>query len=317
LPQLMEFYGGKVIYDCHPRLENMMQRSLPGLTVYPTRKIIDKPLDWVADEKPHFKVPLGNLPSFFIKEEADFPKVPYLLSRKDLVEEYKEWLELAGPGPYIGIAFIGGHKRTRKDLRSLFLDQWGPIFKAMPNATYISLQYTDHMDLIRSAAEEFGVTVHHWPEVVESARWERYEVVRDDGKVVGSYQEKDHAKSVKSTMPGAKIVHYTGPGFDYDETLALAEAIRQKHGSIVSVNTTLVHLCGAAGIPVHVLTPHKCAWRYGLTREDMVWYLPGLILQYRQTEDLDWGPALDVVADRLKQRYTQKIKKAKTGKLPC
>ena len=59
---------------------------------------------------------------------------------------------------------------------------------------------------------------------------------------------------------------------------------------IISVNTSLVHACGAYGVTCWTLTPSKPAWRYGLTGREMPWYGPW-VQQMRQTGD-DWGPVL-------------------------
>lgn len=281
-----------IILDVHPRLVGMFRRAFPDLRVFPTRKIIHRPVDWLADHTVHYKVAIGNLGSLFRKKEADFPRKAYLTPDREKVEEYKQWLKLAGPGPYIGLGWVGGHKKTRKDLRCVSLETLKPIFDAFPDATYISFQYTEHgSEDTKAFYNKHGIKIFHWPEVVEATRWDSW-WVRDE-----KFDTKDEAKlfCARAGISSDEIEHAPGPGFDYDETAALAAAIFESNGTIVSVNTSLVHLCGAMGWPIKTLTPSKPAWRYNMTRDDMVWY-PN-VKQYRQ-QGTDWTPAVQqAVAD--------------------
>ena len=282
-------YFKEVILDVHPRLENMMRRAYPSTTVYPTRKIWDRPCDWVDKEKPDFKVAAGTLPRFFRKTEEDFPKRPYIAPPQDMVDEYKEWLGLLGPAPYIGLSWIGGHKRTRKDLRAIGLKAWMPLFQAFPDATFISLQYSEHGRHDTAALfEETGIRVHHFPEVTEAKYWERYHVKTPEGEIIETFRDKDEMKAYLHHHQGMGLEweHVPGPAYDMDEIGALAMAIHQQGGLIITVNNSLVHHCGVMGVDCFTATPSAPAWRYGLTRDDMVWYGP-VIRQFRQKPDED------------------------------
>lgn len=301
IKEAVERFEGEVIFDCHPRLEGMFRRAMPELKIYPTRKIIAEPVSWIEKEAPiHYKCPIFNLGQFFRKTEADFPKKAYLTPDREKVEEYKEWLQLIGPGPYIGVSWVGGHKKTRKDLRAIPLKQWKPVFDKNPG-TYISLQYTDHgRDDTKQFLKDTGIKVHHFEELTESAYWERWDLMKGDERL-GRYHEKDHAKSAKKQLhdKNVEIVHHIGPGYDYDETFALVSAIVELGGTICSVNTSLVHLMGAAGYKAFVATPAKPAWRYGLTRDDMVMYPSNSVSQYRQQENTKeaWEPVIETIAN--------------------
>ena len=280
----------QVILDVHPRLINMFQRAFPQLDMYPTRKIWDKPVDWADKYKIDYKVPMGNLGAFLRKKESDFPRKPYISALKEKVEEYKEWLKLLGPGPYIGLGWVGGHKKTRKDLRAIKLEEWQPLFDAFPDATFISFQYTDHgREDTKRLYEEKGIRVWHFPEVMESALWERW-IYKDI-----TFKDKEDMKAwaKQNGVNTEDVKHFTGPGYDYDEVAAMAQAVHDLGGTIATINTSLVHLCGSMGLPIFVATPSRPAWRYGLTRKDMVWYPKDSIHQFRQKDD-DWS---DVVKD--------------------
>jgi len=88
---------------------------------------------------------------------------------------------------------------------------------------------------------------------------------------------------------GIRVHHWPEAIDDYDETAALAAAL----DGIVSVCTAIVHLGGALGRPVWVLTPRVPEWRYGAAGDRIAWY-PSVRL-IRQTVTGEWGPVLDVI----------------------
>ena len=91
------------------------------------------------------------------------------------------------------------------------------------------------------------------------------------------------------------VVHVQEAASDLDEQVAFAAAC----DLVVTVNQTLVHLSGAAGLKTWTLTPSRPAWRYGLTGETMIWY-PS-VRQWRQAKDEPWSEVIKRVANELKQ----------------
>lgn len=86
---------------------------------------------------------------------------------------------------------------------------------------------------------------------------------------------------------GAPLLHWLEAHGDLDETAALLCAL---DGS-VAVTSTVVHLGGALGRPVCVLTPSATTWRYLSEGGRLPWY-PSVRL-FRQAQDEAWR---DVVA---------------------
>jgi len=86
---------------------------------------------------------------------------------------------------------------------------------------------------------------------------------------------------------GIDLAHYPEVIPDYDETAALVCAL----DGVITVCTSIVHLTGALGRPVHVLVPNVPEWRYGVHGETMPWY-PSATL-YRQGADEPWSVPVD------------------------
>lgn len=97
----------------------------------------------------------------------------------------------------------------------------------------------------------------------------------------------DHCRRATGDAPW----HWPAALDDYDETAALVAAL----DLVVSVCTAVVHLSGALGKPVWVLTPAVAEWRYMSAGSSLPWY-PSARL-FRQTRAGDWTPVLGAVAE--------------------
>jgi tetratricopeptide (TPR) repeat protein len=69
---------------------------------------------------------------------------------------------------------------------------------------------------------------------------------------------------------------------------------------VVSVQTALVHLCGAIGQTCLTLIPHNPEWRYGASGSTMPWYRS--VRLFRQANPGEWGPVVAQAADALRAR---------------
>lgn len=148
-----------VIFECHPRLLPIMERSFPDVECHGTRKMKERGLP--APEQIEACIPIGSLPMFYRKTDKDFPNHNgYLKADPDKVAHYREKLEALGPGPYVGLAWGGGARRTRFDLRSIDLRHWGAILGKQ--AEFISIHY---MDYAAKDAAEFGLA--HWQGAID------------------------------------------------------------------------------------------------------------------------------------------------------
>jgi tetratricopeptide (TPR) repeat protein len=71
---------------------------------------------------------------------------------------------------------------------------------------------------------------------------------------------------------------------DYENTVSLIAALDE----VVTVTTSVAHVCGAIGRSARVLVPSVPQWRYAYRCEDgMIWY-PETLKLYRQNHGEDW-----------------------------
>jgi hypothetical protein len=95
---------------------------------------------------------------------------------------------------------------------------------------------------------------------------------------------------------GVAIEHWQEGIDDYDQTAALVCGL----DLVISVCTSLVHLTGALGKPVWVMTPLSPEWRYGIAGDSIPWY-PSARL-FRQDQYRKWDSVIERVAAALRAR---------------
>jgi tetratricopeptide (TPR) repeat protein len=83
---------------------------------------------------------------------------------------------------------------------------------------------------------------------------------------------------------------------DFEELAALTAEL----DAVVSVQTALVHLCGAIGQDCLTLVPHNPEWRYTAAGSTMPWYRS--VRLFRQAEPGNWAPVVAQAADALRAR---------------
>ncbi len=104
-------------------------------------------------------------------------------------------------------------------------------------------------------------------------------------------QAADECAQVGASI-GVPIHHWGDIVNDFEELAGFLANL----DLVITVNTTVVHLAGALGIPTWCLTPAMCAWRYQC-QGPMPWY--GSVEMFRQQKAGEWGPVLAAVHERL------------------
>jgi tetratricopeptide (TPR) repeat protein len=93
--------------------------------------------------------------------------------------------------------------------------------------------------------------------------------------------------------PGMNLLDFTAELTDFDDTAALIAAL----DLVISVDTAVVHLAGALGVPVWVLNRFDTCWRWLLGRTDSPWYRS--VTLFRQPALGDWDSVMQQVAAAL------------------
>lgn len=81
---------------------------------------------------------------------------------------------------------------------------------------------------------------------------------------------------------------------DYAETAALVACL----DLVIAVDTSVVHVAGALGVPTWVLLPHAPDWRWLLGRTGSPWYRS--LRLFRQPRPGDWPAVMEAVAEALR-----------------
>lgn len=101
---------------------------------------------------------------------------------------------------------------------------------------------------------------------------------------------------------GVPIHHWQDVIDDYNETAAFVKEL----DLVISVNTSLIHLCGALGVPTLCLTPKYVAWRYGIKGPNPFY---GSVEMLRQSKDDDWVPVIKK-ARQIVEKRAERLKAA-------
>jgi len=167
MPDLINI-SKSIVFECHPRMVKLFENSFgcEKLHIYGTRK--DAFVAW-PHKHPEIdaRVSIGDLGKWFRRDLSMFPKRSgYLKAIDDRVEYYTNRLDKISDRPKIGISWIGGYQKTRKDFRSIPLEKWKPVLEC--DADFISLQYTPNAyDEISIVEDKFDVRIHHWPSAIQ------------------------------------------------------------------------------------------------------------------------------------------------------
>lgn len=82
---------------------------------------------------------------------------------------------------------------------------------------------------------------------------------------------------------------------DYDETIALIAELDH----VVTVTTTVAHVCGALGKKAYVLVNAIPQWRYSFGGDHMIWYPDSLTLYRQKRGEVGWAHAVARLAKDL------------------
>lgn len=156
-----------VTLECHPRLPRLFERSFPGLKIHGTRKV-QSAVDWIEGSGITHHLSISSLGRFYRNANSEFPGTPYLKADPERANYYRR---RGDSRLRVGIAWTGGTKKTRTDLRSIPLADLEPILRT--DADLYSLQYTPGAAReVCDLEEKTGIRVKHWPSAVECVNYD-------------------------------------------------------------------------------------------------------------------------------------------------
>jgi tetratricopeptide (TPR) repeat protein len=170
LPDLQNAVGpdGQLQIAIEPRLVSLFQRSYPhSLTgKYDDRALMDKDGNQEmrffpfleGKDPPDYYVEIGSAVQYFRKRIEDFPHKAFLTPDPKRVEDFRDRLRSAGPGPHVGICWRSMMLTNKRGKYYSSLDQWGPIFKT-PGIHFVNLQYGDCEKELQEAEALHGVKI--------------------------------------------------------------------------------------------------------------------------------------------------------------
>ena len=166
LPDLLQ-HAGRCVIECAPRLERLFRRSFPRAAVYAGDQT-SRDSGWISRFGAiDYQVAIGSLPLHFRSDLSCFRyHRGYLQTDSERCAYWRKRLEMLGAGPKIGISWRGGAVSTRRELRSIPLQQWLPLV-SQASCHFVSLQYGDNGEESGRFAREHGVSVHHWQQAID------------------------------------------------------------------------------------------------------------------------------------------------------
>ena len=132
-----------IYYEVDPRLVRLFKAAFPGIIVASRGE-----REYLKEQAFDVVLQAGSLGYAYRRDPEAFPQVAYLSADPALVAKWKSTLEReAGARPKIGISWRGGTDRTRRDRRSIQLEQLRSIV-TRKDCYFVSLQYGDVRDEI-------------------------------------------------------------------------------------------------------------------------------------------------------------------------
>lgn len=124
-------------------------------------------------------------------------------------------------------------------------------------------------------------------------------LARMPGVQLISLQQGFGAEQLAEVGWGDKVLNVT-EHMDKDGAFIDTLAVMSLLDAVVTSDTAIAHVAGAAGLPVHVALSHLPDWRWGLRGEASAWY-PSMTL-HRQAKPGDWTDVMVRIARALPRK---------------
>lgn len=149
--------AGKVAIETNPRLQPLLQRSFPDMSIVCREAL---PENFLAENNIVAQCPIGDLPHLLKLDMANYPgRDGFLVPDPTEIARLRGNYQLLFPGKrLVGISWRSGNASSAVT-RSIELSRWKPIF-ATEGCVFISLQYGDVSKEVEELGREHGVDVY-------------------------------------------------------------------------------------------------------------------------------------------------------------
>lgn len=163
----------EVIFECHPRLEELHRVAHPGMRLFPTRK--DEHILWPITEniRADYKCPILDLAARYRPDAASFERSwseygPTYTATIEETQRYRAQLELIAQGrPIVALATRGGVMQTARQYRTIRAAEIDHLF-SNTDCLFVSIDYDDMSGLVEYVDEKHGQGRFHWlPSIVQ------------------------------------------------------------------------------------------------------------------------------------------------------
>lgn len=168
-----------IIFECHPRLEEIHRRCHPDVTLFATRKdVVPAWYDeqqWCID----YKMGIADLGAMYRRRPDSFAasgSPPYVSAPNEKeVARYREGLEaLANGRPIVGLATRGGVMSTARTYRTMRIADAERLFEST-DCLFVALDYDDMTGFAQHIEQKFGAERYRWfPSI--SQHWDYHHV---------------------------------------------------------------------------------------------------------------------------------------------
>lgn len=157
IPDVIE-QGAKVVLECEPRLAGLLTRSFPQVTVFARERPVPSTLTNAAID---VQCPLGDLGRFLRPDISAFPSHNgFIQSDPNHTAALKaRYRELGEGRPVVGISWRSPRKRFGALKSTDLTEDWRTIL-AIPDVTFVCLQYGPVDEALARVAAQHGVQIH-------------------------------------------------------------------------------------------------------------------------------------------------------------
>ena len=233
IPQLLR--DGPVMLECEPRLQPMLARSFPQITVHgakPRREGVSlhSDYDWLhAAGGADLSVDLASLPHLCGGKPLD-PQ-PWLVANPAERSRWKSWRAALGPRPVVGVSWRSGQKGGARDAQYAPLARWAQFIGKL-DATVVVTQYGAEADEIATLEALSGQTLVIPPNLDQREELDRTSAMLSVLDAVVSAPTAVASISGAMGVPTYKVLHYrswTSLGADREPFMPAVLCITPPH----------------------------------------------------------------------------------------